>query len=128
MDYRKLYKEHYCIEFGSDYAVHHIDGNRSNNDISNLLLMPRHIHTAWHNVQLKIELLKRQPIQYGLNFIDFHCYPGLKDIRKEVEDAWFNAAWFAHEKWIEDNCQPGSTFYCNLRGQKEWEKYEQKTI
>lgn len=128
MDYRKLYKEHYCIEFGNDYAVHHIDGDRSNNNISNLLLMPRDIHTKWHNVQPKIEILKSQPIQYGLNIVDFHCNSGLKSIRKEVEDAWFDAAWFAQEKWIEDNCQFGSIFYSGLRGEAEWAKYEQKTI
>lgn len=48
MDYRKFYKEHYAIEFGSDFVVHHIDSNRNNNDISNLLLLPRKLHARYH--------------------------------------------------------------------------------
>ena len=47
-NYRKLYKEHYGIEFGEDMAVHHIDFDRSNNNIDNLLLMPRTLHQKYH--------------------------------------------------------------------------------
>lgn len=39
-NYRKIYKYHYGEipkdEFGRSYDIHHIDGNRSNNDINNL--------------------------------------------------------------------------------------------
>ena len=47
-DYRKKYKRYYNIEFGKEYAVHHIDGDRSNNDISNLLLLPSKLHSRYH--------------------------------------------------------------------------------
>lgn len=47
-DYRKKYKRHYGIEFGSDYAIHHMDFNRSNNDIENLLLLPKELHNRYH--------------------------------------------------------------------------------
>lgn len=31
------------------YVVHHIDGDNTNNDISNISLMPKSIHTQAHN-------------------------------------------------------------------------------
>lgn len=47
-NYRALYKEHYNIDFGDDMVVHHIDFNRSNNNIDNLLLMPKKLHSSYH--------------------------------------------------------------------------------
>lgn len=48
VDYRKKYKKHFNIEFGKEYAIHHIDFDRGNNDINNLLLLPRGLHTKYH--------------------------------------------------------------------------------
>lgn len=48
IDYRKYYKEYYGIEFGSKYDIHHIDFNRSNNDISNLIVLPHLLHSKYH--------------------------------------------------------------------------------
>lgn len=48
VDYRKLYKEYYGIEFGREMVVHHIDFDRSNNDINNLLLLPNKLHAKYH--------------------------------------------------------------------------------
>lgn len=47
-DYRKKYKRYYGIDFSRNYVVHHIDFDRSNNDISNLLLLPRGLHSKYH--------------------------------------------------------------------------------
>jgi hypothetical protein len=47
-DYRKKYKRYYGIEFGSDYAIHHLDFDRTNNSIENLLLLPSELHTRYH--------------------------------------------------------------------------------
>ena len=46
--YRLKYKRYYGIEFDSNYVVHHIDFDRNNNDISNLLLMPKDLHQDYH--------------------------------------------------------------------------------
>lgn len=46
--YRSKYKEFYDIDFGPEYAIHHIDFNRDNNDISNLILLPRKLHARYH--------------------------------------------------------------------------------
>ena len=42
--YREKYKRYYGIEFGKDFVIHHIDFDRENNDISNLVLLPRELH------------------------------------------------------------------------------------
>lgn len=47
-DYRKKYKKHFNIEFGKEYAIHHIDFDRKNNNINNLLLLPRGLHNKYH--------------------------------------------------------------------------------
>lgn len=48
MNYRALYKKHYNIQFGREYDVHHIDGNRENNSIDNLVLLPSKLHHQYH--------------------------------------------------------------------------------
>ena len=47
-DYRAKYKRYYNIDFDSDYVIHHIDFDRSNNDIKNLLLLPKELHQRYH--------------------------------------------------------------------------------
>jgi hypothetical protein len=48
MDYRKLYKEFYEIEFPTSMEVHHINGDREDNSIHNLLLLPKDTHNKMH--------------------------------------------------------------------------------
>ena len=47
-DYRQYYKEFFGIDFDKEYAIHHIDFDRGNNDISNLLLLPIKLHSKYH--------------------------------------------------------------------------------
>lgn len=47
-NYRTKYKRYYGIDFDSDYVIHHIDFNRNNNDIKNLLLLPKEVHQRYH--------------------------------------------------------------------------------
>ena len=47
-NYRLKYKRYYGIDFSDDYVIHHIDFDRSNNDISNLLLLPSELHQRYH--------------------------------------------------------------------------------
>lgn len=47
-DYRAKFKEHYGITFGRNYDVHHIDLNHENDEIDNLLLLPKHVHNRYH--------------------------------------------------------------------------------
>lgn len=47
-NYRKKFKEYYGIDFSRDYDVHHIDLNHENNDISNLMVLPKKLHRRYH--------------------------------------------------------------------------------
>lgn len=51
MDYRRLYERHYGIKIPPEYDVHHIDFNRDNNNIDNLLLLPKSLHKKLHWVR-----------------------------------------------------------------------------
>ena len=48
-DYKKLYAQTYGITWDADLEIHHIDRNRQNNDISNLILLPGYLHHELHN-------------------------------------------------------------------------------
>lgn len=47
-NYREKYKRYYNIEFGREYEIHHIDLNHENNDIENLVLLPKKLHHRYH--------------------------------------------------------------------------------
>ena len=47
-NYRKYFKEYYGINFSKDYEVHHIDLNHNNDDINNLMLLPKKLHNKYH--------------------------------------------------------------------------------
>ena len=49
MDYVRFYKKSLGIDFsGKDYDIHHLDGNHGNNNLSNLLLLPKKLHHQYH--------------------------------------------------------------------------------
>ena len=48
-NYKKLYAQTYGISWDADLEIHHIDRNRQNNNISNLILLPDHLHHELHN-------------------------------------------------------------------------------
>lgn len=47
-DYRSKYKAFYGIDFDSSFVIHHIDFDHSNNDMDNLILLPRELHSCYH--------------------------------------------------------------------------------
>lgn len=48
-DYRKIYEREFGIKWDRQvYEVHHIDGNHQNNKVSNLILIPKWLHTELH--------------------------------------------------------------------------------
>lgn len=70
-NYREYYKSYFNIKFGNNMEVHHIDMNRDNNDISNLLLLPKDIHQKYHRIESFFNNIK-----IGSNkFFDFSTSP-----------------------------------------------------
>lgn len=47
-NYRKYYKDYYGIDFGKEFDIYHIDINRENNEINNLILLPKRLHLKYH--------------------------------------------------------------------------------
>lgn len=48
MDYRKFYEQQTGVKLPAGYDVHHIDFNRENNEIRNLVALPQQLHTLYH--------------------------------------------------------------------------------
>ncbi|MBR1690584.1 MAG: HNH endonuclease [Oscillibacter sp.] len=68
-DYIKIYAKHFGITWDrSKFEVHHIDGDRGNNDINNLLLLPKDLHRALHQCNVfDAERYEMQMLQLGMS-------------------------------------------------------------
>lgn len=53
-NYRKIYAEATGCEVPKNFDVHHIDFNRQNNDIQNLVALPKELHQRYHESLLYI--------------------------------------------------------------------------
>lgn len=51
--YRGKYKRFYNVEIPFGFDVHHIDKNRQNNNMKNLVLLPRQLHLRYHYLSRK---------------------------------------------------------------------------
>ena len=48
MDYRKFYEQILNVKLKKEEEVHHLDRNRGNNEINNLVAIPRKLHRQYH--------------------------------------------------------------------------------
>lgn len=48
MNYREKFRKHYNINFSNEYDIHHIDLNHNNDDIDNLMILPKKLHHQYH--------------------------------------------------------------------------------
>lgn len=96
-NYRKYYKEYYGIDFGPEYHIHHMDFDKSNNDISNLLLLPGKLHGRYHflinglngmNGEINMDF-KIEPNGYGIHMFPYNAMMNLCEVMKEIN------------KWVE---------------------------
>ncbi len=49
VSYTKTYEKHHNIKIPKGFEIHHIDANRNNNNIDNLIMLPKEFHRALHN-------------------------------------------------------------------------------
>ena len=95
MNYRKKYEDYCNIKIPNGYEIHHIDFNRENNDIMNLVLLPKELHNEYHtklqryrslNYEINIEL--KSSIENGLLINNYIKNFDLKII-EEFIDVWY---------------------------------------
>lgn len=55
-NYRKKYERFYGEEIPEGYDVHHLDMNRNNNSIVNLVAVPKEVHRRYHKAIVCLEL------------------------------------------------------------------------
>lgn len=58
-NYRKIYEEALGIKIPEGHEIHHIDFDRNNNTIKNLISLPKELHQRYHSILkevYKIEL------------------------------------------------------------------------
>lgn len=72
-NYKKIYENYHNIKLEKGYDVHHIDGNRENNKINNLISLPRKFHKCLHNW---VGLINREAIQILLTWYDSQIKKG----------------------------------------------------
>lgn len=48
MHYRKFFEEYYEIEIPDGFEIHHADHNHNNNNIENLVMLPKELHRKYH--------------------------------------------------------------------------------
>ena len=89
MRYRDYYKKFFEIQFDNSFDVHHINGNRDDNDIDNLLLLPKILHQTLHKVLYNASFCE-SPFDYILQFstLDDETFQIIKDLRywKDLRD------------------------------------------
>lgn len=102
-NYREKYKQHYGIDFGREYAIHHIDGDRKNNDISNLLLLPSRLHSSYHAYRAMFTACAQDGICFDLTYsgscvrsLQFSTLEQLREVLKEIQK-WIELKYLADE-------------------------------
>lgn len=95
MDYRKFYEEMCNIKIPEGYEVHHIDFDRDNNRIMNLVLLPKELHNKYHTLlsrykSLSYELVTelQSSIELGSGINEYILKEDLETIKKFIE-VWY---------------------------------------
>ena len=92
--YRKLYCDHYGMDDpGPDYDIHHIDFDRTNNDIDNLIMLPKSLHHKYHwclnhfnSDTNKTQVVFDAKIELQGNRYDVNALLHLAEALKEIND------------------------------------------
>lgn len=94
--FRKYIKQYYNIDFNFEYAVHHIDFNHNNNDIQNLMVMPKTLHDKYHRIvnQFGTNINNVNSIMLNIEFGD-HITQIIQIMSEVVEtlkecEKWYN--------------------------------------
>lgn len=85
-DYRNFYKNYYKINFDNSFQIHHLDGNRNNNLITNLLLLPKTIHQKFHRYQnIHVRFLISDKTETEIKNYKETVYKKFEEVNKEIK-------------------------------------------
>lgn len=73
MNYRKYYEKETNKKIPKGWDVHHLDFNRKNNNISNLVALPKELHSKYHFLLQQTGIISN-PISF-----DFFIPSGISD-------------------------------------------------
>ena len=85
MNYRKLYEEHHDLKIPKDWDIHHIDADRENNKINNLIMLPSKLHQALHNhigllPKNQLKLLRRWYKKKGIYYTTYYLGKEIREL------------------------------------------------
>lgn len=84
--HRLVYEDYYNIEIPDDYDIHHIDEDKSNNSIDNLVLMTHEEHTILHKSNDDWRVIKKGVNDDGEQLYALYS-PSGKKIRTSTNEA-----------------------------------------
>lgn len=99
--YRKKYEEECNIKIPKDYDIHHIDLNHKNNDIMNLVMLPKKLHNKYHSLLGQInneyKLIKnlQSVIEKGNGINDYIVN------EQHNNEKNFVKVWYECQKWVD---------------------------
>ena len=85
MNYRKLYEDYYKIEIPKGFDIHHIDADRKNNNINNLIMLPSKLHKALHNhigllPKKQLKVLRRWYKKKGMYYTTYFLGKEIREV------------------------------------------------
>lgn len=91
MNYRKFYQDELGLILDKSYDVHHIDSNRKNNKLSNLVSIPKKLHCKYHtrkaNYEDIISRINDCNYFYKLEYLSFiNVIHSFMDVKNEISE------------------------------------------
>lgn len=106
-NYKRFYEQQTGRKVPKGWDIHHIDGNRGNNGIYNLLALPRYVHLKYHDVINKMNEIKG-PLDFRLTYenINLGIYRMQFELQRQAE-AYTTLCWkFVEFKYLLLNNYP----------------------
>ena len=94
-DYRKIYQNECNIIIPKGYEIHHIDFNRENNEIMNLVMLPKKLHSEYHRTLLELQnsryeiIIKVQSVIDSGNLINEYIATNQHELENKFIKIWY---------------------------------------
>lgn len=101
-NYKTYFEKYYNIKIPKNYEIHHIDLNHNNNDINNLMVLPKELHQEYHRLLNEYSRYGTKKIEFLIsgNMVGTESYfinllNELTDIIKECNK------WYDYKKYLD---------------------------